>query len=187
MKTVTTWGTVAKRSNSAQGGKTQARDDEETRRDNDHAQQDCLHNWLGGPTVCNIEAAGDPLRLRTNGNGTLRVGFQNIWGADVNKGFGVDTELDAMNELQVDIQGMAEANKPWNSWNKAMYQTQLDLLYNRATVVYSSAPTDYDCTYQPGGTMCILSGNSAGILLKGEVTVWDGSVGTLWRGNEMKT
>lgn len=65
----------------------------------------------------------------------------------MNKGIGVATELDAMNELHVDIQGMAEANKPWNSQNKAMYQTQLDLLYKRATAIYSSAPIDHDCTY----------------------------------------
>ena len=81
------------------------------------------------------------------------------------KGLGVATELDAMNELQVNIQGTAEANKPWNSRNKAMYQTQLDLLYNRATAVYSSAPTGHDCTHHPGGIMCILSGNLAGRLL----------------------
>ena len=73
-----------------------------------------------GPPVPNIEAAGDPLIPRADGDGTLRVGFQNIRGADTNKGLDVATELDAMNELQVNIQGIAEANKPWNSQNKAM-------------------------------------------------------------------
>ena len=76
-----------------------------------------------GPPIPNIEAAGDPLRTKVEGDGTLRVRFQTIRGADTNKGLGVVPELDAMNELQVDIQGMAEANKPWNSQNKAMYQT----------------------------------------------------------------
>ena len=60
---------------------------------------------------------------------------------------------------------MAEANKPRNSRNKVMYQTKLDLLYNRATAIYSSAQTYHDCIYQPRGSMCILSGNSAGKLL----------------------
>ena len=99
---------------------------------------------------------GDPLRPRPDGevtDGILQVGFQNIRGADFNRSLGPAPELDAINEIGEDIQGMAEANQPWNSMNKAKYQIQLDLMYDRSTAIYSSAPTDHDCTYQPGGTM----------------------------------
>ena len=85
--------------------------------------------------------------MKVEGDGTLRVGFQNIRGADMNKGLDVAPKSNAMNKLQVDIQGMAEANKPWNSRNKEMYQTQLDLMYNRATSIFLSAPADHECTY----------------------------------------
>ena len=95
----------------------------------------------------------------------LRVGFQNIRGTDMNNGFAVAPELDAMDDNGADIQGMAESNKPWSSRNKAMYQTQLDLLYNRASEIHSSAPADHDSTYQQGGTLCIMAGNSACRLL----------------------
>ena len=47
-----------------------------------------------------------------------------------------------------------------------MYQTQLDLMYNRATAVFTSEPADHECTYQPGGTTCIAAGSSAGRVLK---------------------
>ena len=106
--------------------------------------------------------------MKVEGDGTLRVGFQNIRGADMNKGLGVAPKLDATNGLQVDIQGMAEANKSWNSRNKAMYQTQLDLIYNQPTAIFASAPADHECTYQPGGTMCIAASSSACRVLKSD-------------------
>ena len=115
----------------------------EAQREHCRAQQDRLNDWLSRPPIPNIEAAGDPLRMKVEGDGALRVGFQSIRRADTNKSLGVSLELDAMNELQVDIQGMAEANKPWNSRNKEMYQIQLDLVYNRATSIFASTPADH--------------------------------------------
>ena len=43
-----------------------------------------------------------------------------------------------------------------------MNQTQLYLLYNHARAIYSSAPTDYNSTYQPGESLWFIAGNSAG-------------------------
>ena len=83
--------------------------------------QDRLDEWLTCPPIPNIEAAGDPLRKRVDGDGVLRVGFQNIRGTDMNNGFAVAPELDAMDDIGAHIQGMAESNKPWNSRNKATY------------------------------------------------------------------
>lgn len=39
---------------------------------------------------------------------------------------------------------------------------QLDLLYNNSKTSYSSVDTEYDNTYQPGGTLLIVAGNAAG-------------------------
>ena len=108
---------------------------------------------------------GNPLRPRTDRDRILRVGFQNIRGADTNNGLGLALELDAMNKIGADTQGMTKANKPWNSMNKTKYQIQLDLLYNRLQAIYSSAPADHDYNYQPGGKRCIMAGNSEGRFL----------------------
>ena len=65
----------------------------------------------------------------------------------MNKSLNVAPELDAMNELQMDIQGRAKATKHWTSKNKAIYQTQPDLIYNQANAIFSLVPMDHDCTY----------------------------------------
>ena len=86
-------------------------------------RQDHLDEWLAGPAIPNIEAAGDPLRAWSDGDGILRVGFQNIRDKDMNNGFAVAPEMDAVDDIGIGVQGMAESNKPWNSRNKEMYQT----------------------------------------------------------------
>ena len=98
-------------------------------------QQDRIDKWLLAPPIPNIEAVGNPLRPRTDRDRILRVGFQNIRGADTNNGLGLALELDAMNKIGADTQGMTKANKPWNSMNKTKYQIQLDLLYNRLQAI----------------------------------------------------
>ena len=78
---------------------TTTEEEEEAQQEHYRAQQDWLDDWLLGPPIPNIEAAGDPLRTKVEGDGALRVRFQNIRSADMMKGLGVGPELDAMNEL----------------------------------------------------------------------------------------
>ena len=58
--------------------------------------RDRLDGWLTGKVIDNIEAAGDPLKTRSDGDGILRVGFQNIRSTDMENGFAVAPELDAL-------------------------------------------------------------------------------------------
>ena len=66
-----------------------------------------LDGWLEEELTDNIKVAGDPLMKRLEGCGILRVGFQNIRGTDLNKGFAITPEFEAMYEVGTDIQGMA--------------------------------------------------------------------------------
>ena len=83
-----------------------------TQRGQSGGRQDRLDKWLPCPAIPNTKAAGDPLRERSDGYEILRVGFQNIWGTDMNNGFAVAPDLDAIDDIGTDIQGMAESNKP---------------------------------------------------------------------------
>ena len=74
-------------------------------------RKDRLDEWLIGPHIPNIEAVGDPLRKRADGDVILRVGFQNIRGTDMNNGYIVAPQLDAMDYIGTDTQGMTESNK----------------------------------------------------------------------------
>ena len=65
-------------------------------REQSSGRQDRLHGWLKGLATANIEAAGDLLKTQSEGDGISRVGFQNIRGKDVDNGFAVAPELDAM-------------------------------------------------------------------------------------------
>ena len=64
--------------------------------------------FTGSNTVGNIEASGDVLQPK--GNGTIRIAFQNIHGATDLQGWEVPSEVEAMEELEIDIMGMAETN-----------------------------------------------------------------------------
>ena len=63
----------------------------------------------------NIEPMGDPLMKRTEKDGIHRMGYHNIHGSMMNRGLEVADELDIMQELGFDTQGMSEINKPWSA------------------------------------------------------------------------
>ena len=87
--------------------------------------QDRLDGWLTGPVIDYIEAAGDLLKTQSEGDGILRVGLQHIRGMDMDNSFAVAPELDAMDKIGTDVQGMVESNKPWTPQNKVNYKIQL--------------------------------------------------------------
>lgn len=117
-------------------------------------------------TTCthkNINPTGDPLVERIDGDGITRFGFQNIRGSDLNSGLEVATEIDMMLELEVDVQGLAECNRPWTSSNKATYNHMMASIFNNPRTIYSSAPTTrHDQLRQQGGTLLSLTGTTAG-------------------------
>lgn len=112
----------------------------------------CIHE--------NIAPAGETLSERTYGDGIIRLGFQNIRGSDLNSGLEVATEVDMMLELEVDVQGLAECNRPWTASNKATYDHMMQSIFTNPRTVYASAPTPrHDVTYQQGGTLLSLTGS----------------------------
>ncbi len=75
-------------------------------------QRKLTDKQIAGKTiVSNITATGD--ELQTKPENTIRIAFQNIHGVTDLRGHAVPSEIEAMDELDIDIMGMAETNKPW--------------------------------------------------------------------------
>ena len=102
----------------------------------------------------NIEPQGDKLRQRKEGDGIIRVGFQNIRGTSLTSGLEVPYEIDAMDDLGIDIQGFAETNRPWTAGNKAKYNHMMTARFQGSRTFYSSAPSSHDCKYTNQGARC---------------------------------
>jgi hypothetical protein len=96
-------------------------------------------NYMGGTTSDNIEAAGD--RLEPKQEGTLRLAFQNIHGASDLRGWIVPSETEAMEDLEIDVMGMAETNKPWSPQQKDLYDAYMRKRFRASRTVYTAAPT----------------------------------------------
>ena len=69
----------------------------------------------------NIPPHGDALQQWRDGDGIIRMGFQNIIGTSLSAGLSTADEIDAMDELDVDVQGFVETNRPWNPGTKWRY------------------------------------------------------------------
>ena len=67
----------------------------------------------GTSSTPNIEAVGDPLQDKEEG--TLRLAFQNVHGISGLRGLAIPGEIEAMEDLSIDVMGMAETNVAWTS------------------------------------------------------------------------
>jgi hypothetical protein len=99
---------------------------------------------------------------RYEGDNLTRFGFQNVRGTDMNRGFQVPTEIDSFTDYGVDIQGSAEPNKPWTLQNKSEYDFIANEVLGPSKTVYSSFSSDHRQQYQPGGTLLVARGPTAG-------------------------
>ena len=107
--------------------------------------------------VANIDAVGDTLTAKTNS--TLRLAFQNIHGASDLRGWPIPSEVEAMEELEIDIMGMAETNKPWTLQQKALYDAYMQKRFRTSRTNYTAAPNEErNKTYQPGGNLLTANG-----------------------------
>lgn len=77
----------------------------------------------GSNYIKNIEAAGDTLLPKQDS--ILRIAFQNIHGTTDLRGYAVPSEVEAIEELEIDIIGMAETNRPWSLQQKALYDAYM--------------------------------------------------------------
>ena len=113
--------------------------------------------FTNGTLSENIDATGDALIQKQEG--TLRMAFQNIHGASDLRGWIVPSEIEAMEELEIDIMGMAETNKPWSPQQKSLYDVYMGKRFWASRTVYTAAPMDnYNSMYQPGGNLITANG-----------------------------
>ena len=64
-----------------------------------------------------------------------------------------------MEELEIDIMGMAETNKPWNNHQKSLYDAYLNKRFRSAHTLYTAAPPqNHLVQYQPGGNLLTANG-----------------------------
>jgi hypothetical protein len=113
------------------------------------------------PVFSNIEAAGD--KLTDKDRHTIRLAFQNIHGATNLRGGGIASEIDAMEELKIDIMGMAETNRPWTPEQRALHDAYMNRRFRASRTVYTAAPTDqHNATWQAGGNLITVNGEITG-------------------------
>lgn len=104
----------------------------------------------------NIDAAGDNIGPKENGE--LRIAFQNIHGALDLQGWDIPSEIEVLEELDINIMGMAETNKPWSSKQKMLYNAYMGKRLRAARTIYTAAPNRDYKTYQPGGNLLTVNG-----------------------------
>ena len=103
------------------------------------------------------------MRERWHGDGILRFGYQNARGVGVHRGLDAATEINMMQEMGVNAQGLGECNKPWTDGNKSLYDHIMGIIFENPRTIYSSAPlTTLQNKYQRGGTLLSLVGTLAG-------------------------
>ncbi len=111
----------------------------------------------GSNLIKNIEAVGDPLLPKQDS--ILRIAFQNIHGTTDLHGCAVPSEVEAIEELDIDIMGMAETNRPWSSHQKSLYDAYMTKRFRSSKTLYTAAPTiGHDTQYQPGGNLLTANG-----------------------------
>ena len=110
-------------------------------------------------TVKNIEASGDVLQPKEHG--ILRIAFQNIHGTTDLQGWEVPSEIEAMEELEIDIMGMAETNRPWSKHQRSLYNAYMQSKFRSSKSNFTAAPaTDHRVKYQPGGNLLTVTGEA---------------------------
>ena len=111
----------------------------------------------GSNYIKNIEAVGDTLLPKQET--TLRIAFQNIHGTTDLRGYAVPSEVEALEELEIDIMGMAETNRPWSPQQKATYDAYMTKRFRSSKTLYTAAPAmGYETQYQPGGNLLTANG-----------------------------
>ena len=109
----------------------------------------------------NLPPTGD--ELITKNRDIIRIAYHNIRGVTTTRGLCVPDEIEAMEDLAVDVMGMSETNRPWTPRNRETYDYMMNLRFSNSRTVYSSAPTpDRSLRYQPGGNLLTVNGRTTG-------------------------
>ena len=78
------------------------------------------------------------------------------------KGFDLPVEIESMSDLDIDVMGMSETNKPWTSENKHEYDMLMRSRFRQSRTIYSSAAAPRNTRYQPGGNLLTINGHTTG-------------------------
>ena len=113
-------------------------------------------------SFANLLPCGDTLISKSPTSKFIRFAYQNIRGATLGKGFDLPVEITAMSDLDIDIMGMSETNKPWTSQSKHEYDILMRTRFRQSQTIYSSAPAPRSSRYQPGGNLLTINGQSTG-------------------------
>ncbi len=74
----------------------------------------------------------------------------------------IATEIDNMINIETDIQGLSETNRPWTHSNKWEYDFMMEAVFQQSRTVYALSPTDRTNTYQPGGNLLSITRDNMG-------------------------
>jgi hypothetical protein len=109
----------------------------------------------------NLEATGDPLPEKSDT--TIRFAFQNVHGLTNTHGLSLPDEIEAIDEYNIDVIGMAETNRPWTLSQRSTHDSFMQLRFKSSRTLYSAAPPiSHDDTYQPGGILLSITGHNTG-------------------------
>lgn len=116
-----------------------------------------------------MEPSGDVLPEKPMESTYIRIGYQNIHGITWKEG--LPTEIEAMEDLGVDIMGMTETNCPWTPQSKAEYDVHMKQVFGTSRTLYGSAPGGTG-NYQPGGTLLTINGHTTGRIAQSGTDPW---------------
>jgi len=77
-----------------------------------------------------------------------------------------------MQDLGIDVMGMAETNCPWNVRSRAEYDLFMNEVFRTSRTVYASAPTATTGNYQPGGNLLTVNGRTTGRITMSGTDPW---------------
>lgn len=108
----------------------------------------------------NIPPSGDTIVQRMETDTYLRFAFQNINGISSHEH--TSSEIEAMQQIGIDIMGMSETNRPWTVKTKAEYDLTMSSVFGASRTIYTSAPGLVPHAYQPGGNLLTINGRTTG-------------------------
>ena len=109
----------------------------------------------------NLPPTGDDLLEKQNN--ILRFAYQNIRGTSNATGLFIPDEIDAMENLSIDVMGMSETNRPWSLEQRSSYDHMMNLRFTSSRTIYTAAPShDRSSSYQPGGNLLTINGRTSG-------------------------
>ena len=78
-----------------------------------------------------------------------------------------------MEELEIDIMGMVETNRPWTKEQKAFYDNHMNKSFKGSRTLYTAAPTTTHTTkYQPGGNLLTITSRTTGCITNHGTDAW---------------